>query len=153
MNYTKGQQKLLDRITVLEAIENPTLMEIMCLANAKLKICDKTISSVFNKLFGKNVEKEIAAIVKKVLGTAKAPMFAEFKDLITKKGTKEKFFWSTWEGILSLGSLNRAAALATKLKAQGGTLIKVGKEAAQANPVNAANTAATKRTRAARKAA
>ncbi len=151
MSYTKAQTELMLRIQMLEAIEQPTTQQLVYLLNAKLKIVDKSITKVYSMLTGSKSDKDLQPLITKILGKAKFPDFKTFVGLITNDNKKEKLFWSIYEGIQCLAKLNRSAALATKVAKQGGTII--AKTETQANLINAANTAATKAKRAAKKAA
>lgn len=113
---SNSMRKLLDTIFSLEAKrekEGLTTNELKRLVNAKMKLEDKTPSAVFNKVT--KATGDLAELVNEMLGKSKMPTYKEF---ITELVSKQKYAYSTWDGLGVLVKFNKVAATKTKVARQ-----------------------------------
>ena len=117
---SKKIEKLHAKVAKLSEKENLTAWEKLNLVYAKLQLEDKSASKLYKNLF-ENPSEEIKNALIEAIGNFK-PDFKAFSE----KLSKDKTYYSTWDGILACQKFNKAAILAAKAAAkvakQGGTI-------------------------------
>ena len=115
---SQAQIKIEKTVKDLQAKEKKqglTVGEIKRLANALLKLENKSASRVYKNL--KSPEnKDIKKLVKQLLGGSAMPSFADFSKALPKRPS-----YSNWIGLNTLAKFNKKAAAATKADKQQDT--------------------------------
>lgn len=117
---SKSYQKVLDNVAKYQKLENErdlSQRELVLYANALQKIEDKSLSKIFKMITDKN--SPIAPQVKLILGNVK-PTFKTLQQNMSKI----KAYYSVYDALCAMARMNPSAKLATKLKKQGGKVLK-----------------------------
>lgn len=117
-NKSKALVRLELKIAELESKENKTTNDFVLLANAKLKIENKSLSKVYKNVTS-HVSKELQPLINDILGNSLVPTFEQFKEKMTVKQS-----YSNYDALRCLAKFNKKAIINTKLEKQNKEISK-----------------------------